>query len=150
MSLPALAPVSGLEVRLGLAVGSISGADLARAQAALVDVSAIVRQEAGMDWIDPDDPTAVITPDTVAAVVLQAVKRAYENPENLSQESLGGDYASTKSLVGIYLTEDEKTIVRIAADGGRKNITGTVRTPSAYFDPKQGFADPGLLLWGLE
>ena len=47
MALPQLAPVSALEIRLGLAAGTLDGADLARAGAALDDVSALVRAEAG-------------------------------------------------------------------------------------------------------
>lgn len=148
MSLPLLAPVSGLEIRLGLTAGTLSGADLARAEAALGDVSALIRDEARTNWIDPTDPTAVVTPDQVVTVVYQAVQRKYGNPDDLIQENLGRDYASARSTVGIYLTDEEKRIVRRAAAGGS---TYDTRTPSAYFDPTAfGTADPGLYFWGLE
>lgn len=133
-----LAPVSALEIRLGLAEDSLAGLDLARAEANLSDATFLVQQEAGLDWIDPDTD-AVTAPGAVVFVVIQAALRAYRNPDGLSAESLaGGAYSSSiaASQQGVYLTADEVRIVKKAAlsstpSGG----VFSIRTPSAYGDP---------------
>ena len=149
MSPPSLAPVAALEKRLGLAVGSLSGSDLARAEEALADASALVRAEAGKDWV-ADDGVTITAPDVVVVVTRQAALRQYGNPEGHSGESIdGGTYSwQTTGPTDVYLTDDEKTLVRRAAAGERGGFTGTVRTPSAYGDDRYPY-DPGRFYWGL-
>lgn len=150
MALPPLAPVSALETRLGLAAGSLSGVDLARAGAALDDVSALVRDAAGKDWVDVDGVT-ITAPAGAVTVTVQAALRSYRNPEGYAGESVGdyswqlvqnGDFG-----VGVYLTPGEKAIVRRAALGTTGPFLGTVRVPSAFDNPTQ--PDPLSLSWGL-
>jgi hypothetical protein len=135
VSLPPLAPVSAIEIRLGLEEGSLADLDLARAEAALVDVSSLVREIAGKDYVALDLVT-ITAPDPVVTVTVQAALRTYRNPDGFASESLGGGaygYAYAPGLVGVYLSEDEVGIVRRSANGRRS--TGGVyslRTPSAY------------------
>ena len=135
MSLPSLAPVSALEIRLGLATGGLSGADRARAQACLDDVSALVRDAAGTTWTDAFGDLLEEIPGAVVAVVCQAALRGYRNPDGLASESIGsGAYAYSygqDAQAGIYLTEDEVSAVKKAA-AGVKPQTYTVGVPSAY------------------
>lgn len=147
MALPALATVAAMEVRLGVPVGSLAGLDLDRARASLGDTSALVRSAVGgRTWVAADNVTITAPPEVVTVVVRAAI-RAYRNPDGVSSESIGGAYfyAYGQAEISAYLTEDEVVIVRAAvrregADDGW-NGTGTVRTPSAYYDPGTA-ADP--------
>jgi hypothetical protein len=136
MSLPSLAPVSALEVRLGVASGSLLGADRARAQACLDDVSALVREAAGLTWTDAFGDLVEEVPGSVVAVVCQAALRGYRNPDGLASESIGsGAYAysyGSEAQAGIYLTDDEIRAVKKAAAGAGVGSTYSVGVPSAY------------------
>lgn len=137
MSLPNLAPVSALEKRLGVEIGSLSGTDLVRAESALEDVSALVREEAGKTWVAGDPPVLGEVPGSVLAVVYAAALRAYRNPDGYVSENVGqGAYTwstSQEGANGVFLTEQEKRVVRKAASGG--SSVYTLRTPSALYDP---------------
>lgn len=153
MGLPLLAPVSALEVRLGVDEDSLEGADLARAEAALSDVSSLVRQEAGKLWVDTEGALSGV-PDVVATVTVTAALRAYRNPDGLSSESIGGVYSyslGAEAQAGIYLTDVEARAVRAAARGAGGGGAYTVGTPSAY-GPRPvvpaGFELPGEFLAG--
>lgn len=113
MSLPALAPVSALEERLGVPVGSLAGEDLTRAERNLEDASNLVRSETGIAWLTaPDTPTA---PDSIVVVVLQAAKRVFLNPDGLTSESVEGyAWQTDQQSMGAYLTEDELRTVKAA------------------------------------
>lgn len=134
MSLPPLATVEALQVRLGGEV--LTGAALARAQAALGDVSALVRLEAGRDWVAADG-TTITAPEAVVAVVLAAARRGYRNPDGYQGENVGPySYQYAQGETSAYLTSAEARIVRAAVSGtsGRSGVY-TVRTPSAYEYP---------------
>lgn len=151
MALPPLAPVSSLETRLGLAAATLSGVDLARAEAALGDASALIRAEAGKDWVGPDLVT-ITAPDAVVTVCLHAALRPYRNPDGFSGESVGDysyQYAATGDPVDVYLSDEEKRVVRRAALGtAGPGFSGSIRVPSAYGDFRA--VDPALYFWGLE
>jgi hypothetical protein len=130
MSLPPLASVAALETRLGK---SLSGAALARAEAALGDASALVRGISGRDWVDTDG-TTITAPAEAVLVTVTAALREVRNPEGFVSETLG-DYnyrRPEQSNMGVYLTKDERRMVRYAA----KKIAYTVRTPSAFYDAR--------------
>lgn len=132
MALPPLATVADLEKRLG---ETLTGADRDRAEEALSDASALVRAEARRRWVDPDG-VLVPPPDAVVTVVKQAATRAYRNPEGYAAENLG-EYGYRLEAVGVYLTDEEKRVVRAASVGW--GGTGSIRTPSAYpRDPATG------------
>lgn len=118
MSLPAFASLEDLASRIpaGIAV-----ADEARAQAALDDASALIRLEAGKDWaegdeLDPDIPPIVVTVTTAVA------RRAFVNPDGLTQETTGPFSVSVSNAsADIYLTKTERALLRRAA--GRFELT---------------------------
>lgn len=106
-----LAPLSELEIRLGLDVDTLSGVDKKRADAALKDASALVRAEARQDFLDtngvPNPPEAIVR------VVLGAALRTYRNPNAEIEQTVGPfDRTIKSSEVSVYLTEAEKAIVR--------------------------------------
>lgn len=132
MTLKALAEVSALELRLGLELGSLQGADLARANASLEDASSLVRAEAGKPWLDGDDVTA---PAQVVTIVIKAALREYKNPDGFTSEQIGDYSYRTDATGGVYLTEEERRIVRNAAGTGGAGLYD-VRIQSSYYDPK--------------
>ncbi|MEU4568668.1 hypothetical protein [Micromonospora sp. NPDC023956] len=134
MSLPPLATVADMEKRLGLVPGSLSGADLARAGAALEDVSALVRLEAGADWVAEDGAT-ITAPPAVVTVVLAAALRGYRNPDGFQGETVGPySYQYAQGATSAYLTAQELRLIR-AASGNSAASVYTLRTPSAYSEP---------------
>ena len=132
--------VSLLEVRLGLPVGSLTGPDKARAEAALADATANALHEVpknlAIAWA-----TTTAAPAEVITVILKAARREYENPQGFTQEGvLGGYTASVSNASGAELTEAEKVTVREAANAtlpaeNRWTGTGSIRTPSAFERP---------------
>lgn len=109
--LPALATLDELEARLGVDPGSLSGPDSARAQAALDDASALVREESRRDWVDTDD--AITAPPSLVRVVLGAALRNFRNPDGEISQTAGPFSRTVKAAdVGVYLTPAETEIVR--------------------------------------
>ena len=143
MSLPSLATVEALQVRLG--GQPLSGADLDRARAALDDVSALVRLEAGLDWVAADGVT-ITAPAAVVTVVLAAAQRGYRNPDGFQGETVGPySYQYGQGETSAYLTPTERRIVKNAASAAGRGGVYTIRTPSAYESPA-GVADGGWRL----
>lgn len=132
-------PLSELERRLGVEVGSLSGADKARAEEAITDATYLALAEVSVAtataWGADPANGGTGAPGVVLTVILKAARREYENPQNLSQESLG-DYSRTVTASGVYLTDREAKQVRRAASPNTHpgGFVGTVRTPSAYDD----------------
>lgn len=124
-------PVAHLEARLGLAVGTLDGEDLARAEAALDDAAVLAIAEAGIvageRWI-------VDAPKVVSLVILKAARREYENPRGVNQETQGDHSIGLSETSGVYLTPREVAQLRRAAFGGTGRFVGSIRTPSAYGD----------------
>ncbi|GAA0627314.1 hypothetical protein HPO96_36965 [Kribbella sandramycini] len=150
MALPALSTVAAMEVRMGLEVGSLSGADLARAQTSLDDASTLIRTVAKRNWVDAGGSLDDV-PDVVATICTRAAIRDYRNPDGVSNEALGqGAYSYTyaEGQSTIYLTEDEVDLIREAAnapDPENPNAwtgTGSIRTPAAT-DNRDGLATYG-------
>lgn len=130
MALPSLAPVSALEVRLGVEIGSLEDEDFARAEAAIADASTLVRSEAGRTWVAEDD--SVTAPDDVVAVVLRAARREFQNPSGLRSESVGDYSYSLAEGGGVFLTDAERRIVRAAAGSGSRSVA----TPAPFERPE--------------
>lgn len=138
MPLTPLAPVSALEERLGVPVGSLVDEDLVRATRALEDASHLVRVESGILWVDATgDP---IAPEAIVVVVLQIAKRTYINPDGLSSESVEGySWQTDQQTMGIYLSDDELRTVQAATrawrstqDPARWSGTGSITIRPAY------------------
>lgn len=119
MSLPALATLEALEVRLG---GSLDDED--RAQAALDDASALVRSIAGKTWVTNDVLDTDI-PDIIATITLRAARRAYTNPNDHSSETIGN---SSVGFGAVYLTVEERSAV-LAAIGNNGVSSVGLETP---------------------
>jgi hypothetical protein len=110
--LPALATVNDLEARLGLDADTLAGPERARAQAALDDASALVREETRQDWVDPVT-TDITAPAPLVRVVLGASLRTYRNPDSEISQTIGPFSRTLKAAeVGVYLTPAELAIVR--------------------------------------
>lgn len=122
--LPSFASVEELADRIP---GGIENSDLARAVAALDDASSLIRDEAGKSWVTEEGDLALPTgvdawrADTLVRVCCSAARRSIENPEGVSQESLGG-YSVTNSNASadVYLTSGERRSVKRAA--GRESV----------------------------
>jgi hypothetical protein len=128
--LPPLASPEDLEARLGV---TLAGADLSRAAAALDDASALIRQEAGEDWVDEAQEELLGVPDVVTAICLAAASRAFRNPDGATQTSVGDASVSFSRVGGgaaVYLTEAEQRAVRKAA--GRSSA-GSVEIVSPWY-----------------
>lgn len=142
MALPSLASVADVEVLLGLDVGSITGADLARCERSLKYASMLVRRAAGRPWIDELGELDPLLPEELVEVTARAAQRDYRNPDGVSNEALGQGaysytYAEGQSVV--YLTDDEVSLIVSASAPpvipGQWTGVGSIRTPSAYDVP---------------
>lgn len=107
-----LADITDIEARLGR---TFSGDELTRVEALLDDASALVRDEAGLTWIDPGTGLLTTVPGSIRVVVLRSVERAVRNPQGFSAES-AGDYSYQRNNVepGVYLTDSERQVIRRA------------------------------------
>jgi hypothetical protein len=108
----ALASVLDVEIRLGR---ELQGAEAARVAALLDDASALVRDTAGRTWVDAETGAPLPVPASIRYVVLRMLDRAVRNPNAFSAEA-AGDYSYQRTDVqpGVYLTEDERQIIRKA------------------------------------
>lgn len=127
LELPPLAEVSDLEDRLGR---PLNDAESARAEAALEDASALVREEARRDFAEG-------APPAVQAVVLTSSLRVMRNPEGYVAEQIGSySYRRKEDDTAVYLTPAEKAIVgryRQASGTGLWSL-GTTRGEPVFND----------------
>lgn len=126
MTLPAFATLEQLAARIP---GGIRDADEARAQAALDDASTLIRSEVSphAGWTTAEALDADV-PDIVVMVTLWAARRSYENPEGVSEESLGQYSVSLgNSSSDVYLTAAERRHVRKAAGFLSIGVVATTR-----------------------
>ncbi len=101
MALPALASIDGLSAR------GADICDLARVQAAIDDVSALIHAETGNRWID-DGGLAESMPPVVTAVAYRVALRALE--DRTTAEHLG-PFSETRERFGggeAFLTAQDK------------------------------------------
>lgn len=126
-------PLAALERRLGVAEGTLTGTDLARAEEALADATALALAEVSPStataWSEPDSAPAV-----VVTVVLKAARREYENPQGYTQETVG-DYAYSTNASGVYFTDAEVALIhRAAGPSGRRSraALGSVAVTSPF------------------
>lgn len=133
MALPPLVPVDALERALGLSVGTLAGADLARAEEVLQDASALVRLSAGRTWVDAGG-VLLDVPEAVFTITRTAARRGYDNPHGFETESIGS-YSYTlpgSEGGGVYLTATERADVR-GAVATRRGLR-TMATTKGYDD----------------
>lgn len=131
MPTPLPPPVSSLEKRLGLPVGTLDEEDLARAEEALDDATTLalaeVNETKAILW-------TVDAPKIVTLIVLKAAKREFENPRGMESESLGEHSVGGLDTTGVYLKRSEIAQIRRAASGRSGGFVGSIRTPSGYGD----------------
>lgn len=85
--------------------------EVARAEATLNAVSALIRAETARSWLD-DDGYLVDVPDEVVAVTLDVTRQVFNNPDNRTSESIGDWSASSPmEFVGLRLRPDQKAIL---------------------------------------
>lgn len=122
MTAPAapLATLAELEARTQRAL--VGTPDERRAVAALVDASALVRVELPPALLAPTIPPVVVT------IVCQAAARELANPEGYAGETIGqyGYRYGEAAVTGVYLTEDERAVLRRIA---RRSGLRSTRTP---------------------
>lgn len=125
-------PVAGLETRMHLPAGTLAGAELDAATAALTDATSLALGLEGVptslaaDWLDRG------IPDTVAVCIYKAARREFENPSGLSQEIEGEHTITTSATTGVFFTPLETQTILTAAGRPSKGFVGTIRTPSPY------------------
>lgn len=133
-TLPAFALIGDLAARI---TGGIDDSDLERAQAALDDASTLIRSEAGRTWTTTNDDDEIVLDlptgddawkaDILLRVCCSAARRSLENPDGVSQESLGAYSVSVANASSdVYLTSGElRDIRRAAGKSGLSTITTT-------------------------
>lgn len=136
--LPPLGSFDRLVAKLGYRP---EGDERDRAERLLGEASELIRDVAGKTWASP---TGALTgvPVRVANVCVAAAFRAFNNPEALSQRSIGDssksyDRTGREGGEDVYLTTDEERSVR-RADTGSSFLSVTLVTPynpEAYLDP---------------
>lgn len=146
--MPSLASLPEFEARIP---GGIPSGEEVRAQAALDDASALVRDVAEKTWDDPEVDGPV--PDLVKMVVMSAARRAYINPDGVTQESIDGASTSYGSASpDVYLTAAEERRVRAAVGlkpAGVWTLSTTREDPVGVTDVRSiyGPLDPPIN-WG--
>lgn len=110
MALPLLVTVDALEAWMGR---SFTDDDLARAEAVLTAVSALIRSETGLTWSADGVNLDENLPAEVTAVTLEVARRVYMNPNSVRQESIGSysvSYANP-ATTGLYLSPQERALI---------------------------------------
>ena len=118
---PPLATIDQLSARVGRPFQP--GAETDRANGLLEDASALVRFEAGVDWVDPDTGMLVDVPDVATTITLAAATRAWFNPAQVQSEQLG---AAMVRFGDVWLTGAEASrLGRLNDDSGFKSVSLT-------------------------
>lgn len=116
-------PVSGLETRLRIDVGSLTGPDLAAATLYISEATSLALAEVSTAM---QTTWQTACPDVVAVVIYKAARREFENPSGLSQEISGEHTITTAATSGVFLTPAEVAQVRRAAGIAGSGFVGTL------------------------
>lgn len=136
MTLPAFADLDALGARVP---EGISSGSEARAQAALDDAAALIRDEAGgVGWATAEDPGDDV-PGIIPVINLRSALRSYLNPEGNEQESTGEWAAKIANASSdVYLTASEiKRVQRAAGRAGvwvQPTTRGRPETDTVFLD----------------
>lgn len=135
MSLPDLADVADLQIRLGR---TLFGADLDRAKAAISDVSAMARSIARQDQGWPNG--IADAPPDVTAVVLSAARRLFANPDGFLSQA-AGPFSATRAAAtvpeGVFSDSELKILKRYRPRPG--GGLSTITTTRGCYDWETGF-----------
>lgn len=119
-------PVSGLEIRLRLAPGSLTDVDKDAAELYIADATALV-----MDEVNGETEATwnVDIPRVVELIIYKAARREWENPSGLSQEISGEHTITTQATSGVFLTPMERQKIRKAAGLALTSVGTITLTP---------------------
>ena len=123
--LPPLAPFSMLVRKLGY---TPEDAEADRAEHILSEASDLIRDVAETDWVD-DNGVLSGVPRRVAQICVAVAYRAFNNPDGLTQRTIGDssrsfDRAKREGGEAVYLTEaEEKAIQKAAGASGMVSVT---------------------------
>lgn len=102
-----------------------------RAQAALDDASALIRNVANLTWVDDEGVLLDTVPDIVVAICLAVAIRAYRNTDGVKQASVGDvsvTYGADSSGAAVFLTREERKAINRAI--GRSDASSIPLTPN--------------------
>jgi hypothetical protein len=123
--LPSLATLAMLTRKLGY---TPTGAEADRAEHLLAEASELIRDVAGKTFTTAQGVLDTV-PRRVSMICVAAAFRAFNNPEALSQRSIGDssksyDRTSREGGEDVYLTdEEEKSIRRASANSSMASVT---------------------------
>ena len=118
----------------------IAQEDTARAFAMLADASTLVRAEGVSEWTIDD------APDIAKMACMSAAKRAFLNPDGVTNLALDGASAGfANASSDIYLTAAERRAIHKAAGLAGVWTLGTTRTDADYDDDTGRLDTPGVL-----
>jgi hypothetical protein len=145
--LPPLAPLETLTRKLGITPDDLPAGEAARGEHLLREASELIREIAGTDYVD-DDGVLTAVPRRVSMICTAAAFRAFNNPEGLSQRSIGDssksyDRAQREGGEDVYLTTAEKEAVR-RTSGNNSMMSVTLVTP---YNVEATTDDETLLVW---
>lgn len=125
MSLP---PLAALDAFKRWPEVNVTIADSPRAEELLHHVSVLIRDHAGVDWVDEDDELEDV-PDIVATITLTVAARVWANPTFRTSQARGPFVSAWDAgSVGLALNDDEKArITRAAAGSGFLGLS-TIKT----------------------
>jgi hypothetical protein len=129
-----LITVAQLEARLK---EEFTGTALAQVEGLIADASAMVRHVARTDF-------ATSVPAVIVTVVAQVVRRALENPGELTGENIGtygwqAQHSSAPSGGSLYVTRAERRLIREVA--GRPAVIG-ISGDTGLLDPLTSETEP--------
>lgn len=143
--LPALATVPDLEARLGSTI--VDKSDRERALALLRDASALVRHEAGTNWVDEDGALSDV-PDLAVAIACAITIRAYHNPADIDSTQMG---AVSVRYRDVWMTKAEADrLARLTRTAGSLLLTpgfGFERPVAGYVPVDYGGDDFPFEVW---
>ena len=132
MALPSLITQTQFENRAGMAVSTLTGVKLAQFTAFAEDASALIRDEAGLDFVDEADQLAV--PAGILPVAFRVVHRAMENPLGHASQT-DGTFTWRKEVgagaAGVYLTDEDADDINAAL---AEPATGFTAVSMSNFD----------------
>lgn len=107
-------------------------------RAAIEDASALVRDTAGLTWVD-DDGELEDLPDIVVTITANCAVRALTNPTGIESESVGPFSVShsTSAGSGVYLTKKDESRLKALTGGSdgfwTQQLTGgDIETPGVW------------------
>ena len=122
MSLPPLITKPQYEARVRR---TLDTAETAQFEAFAEDASGLVRNEAGQDFLDGEEPPGVVLPDGILPIVFRVVDRAMENRLGLDSVTQG-NFTWRKDTRGphaaVYLTDDDRDDIRDALEPGASGV----------------------------